>query len=241
MHQGDILVGIAALLVLVVGPLLFGLRGRISTGRTTVGAVQEPAPTWDWRLAITSALLYAVAFNLIFFVQELFLVLPKALTAGLRPILFHNNHTWAGGNPLARLFQGTGALAIFATGVICALLLKHRPSRSPSLRLFLIWMAYNGFLQSLPQVVIGSIEPENDVGMAMDYLHLGAAAKIIGRPMKTKRAPSARALAMSLPRRTPPSSMIGRWAWSATISGRTRSGAMAPSNCRPPWLDRMMP
>jgi len=179
MHQGDILVGIAALLVLVVGPLLFGLRGRISTGRTTVGAVQEPAPTWDWRLAITSALLYAVAFNLIFFVQELFLVLPKALTAGLRPILFHNNHTWAGGNPLARLFQGTGALAIFATGVICALLLKHRPSRSPSLRLFLIWMAYNGFLQSLPQVVIGSIEPENDVGMAMDYLHLGAAAKII--------------------------------------------------------------
>jgi hypothetical protein len=67
MHQSDILVGIAALLVLIVGPLLFGLRGSSSPGLTTVGAVPEPAPTWDWRLAITSALLYAVAFNLIFF------------------------------------------------------------------------------------------------------------------------------------------------------------------------------
>lgn len=38
-------------------------------------------------------------------------------------------------------------------------------------------MTYNGFLQSLPQVIIGAIEPENDVGMAMDYLHLSATAK----------------------------------------------------------------
>jgi hypothetical protein len=39
MHQGDILIGIAALLVLIVGPLLFGLRGSSSPGLTTVGAV----------------------------------------------------------------------------------------------------------------------------------------------------------------------------------------------------------
>jgi len=39
------------------------------------------------------------------------------------------------------------------------------------------WVVFNGFLQSLPQIVIGSIEPENDVGMAMDYLRLGASAK----------------------------------------------------------------
>jgi hypothetical protein len=39
-------------------------------------------------------------------------------------------------------------------------------------------MAYNGFMQSLPQFVIGSVEPENDVGMAMDYLHLESAAKM---------------------------------------------------------------
>jgi hypothetical protein len=176
MHQGEIL-GVAVLLVLVVGPALLGVRGLSSARRTSGGAVPEPALSWDWRLAITSALLYALAFNLIFFIQELFLVLPKALTPGLRPILFHNNHRWEGQNPLASLFQGTGALAIFVTGLICAYLLKRRVARSSSVRLFLIWMAYNGFMQSLPQVVIGSVEPENDVGMAMDYFHLGVAAK----------------------------------------------------------------
>ena len=130
---------------------------------------------WNWRLSINSALLYALAFNLIFFIQELFLVLPKALTPGLRPTLFHNNHSWQGENPLASLFQGTSALAIFLTAVACALLLRRRPDRSVALRLFLIWMAYNGFFQSLPQVVIGAINPQNDVGMAMDYLGLSRA------------------------------------------------------------------
>jgi hypothetical protein len=56
-------------------------------------------------------LLYTLAFNLTFFIQELFLVVPKALTPGLRPTLFHNNHLWQGEHPLASLFQGTGALA----------------------------------------------------------------------------------------------------------------------------------
>jgi hypothetical protein len=177
MHHGEIL-GVAVLLGLVVGPLLLGLQGVKSARRALGGAVAEPTPTWDWKLTIASALLYALAFNLIFFIQELFLVMPKALTPGLRPILFHNNHRWEGENPLASLFQGTGALAIFVTGFICALLLRRRLPRSASLRLFLIWMAYNGFLQSLPQVVIGSVEPENDVGMAMDYLRLGVAAKM---------------------------------------------------------------
>ena len=69
-----------------------------------------------WRQTIGSALLYTLAFNLTFFIQELFLVVPKVLTPGLRPTLYHNNHLWLGENPLARLFQGTGALAIFISG-----------------------------------------------------------------------------------------------------------------------------
>jgi hypothetical protein len=171
------LIAVAASLALVLGPLLFGARGLNAARR--LAAVSDRTPNWDWELAITSALLYALAFNLIFFIQELFLVLPKAFTPGLRPTLFHNNHRWEGENALAGLFQGTGAVAIFVTGVICAFLLKYRVGRSSGARLFLVWMAYNGFLQSLPQVVIGSIEPENDVGMAMDYLHFGAPAKAV--------------------------------------------------------------
>lgn len=165
------------MLVLVVGPLLLGLTGLYRTQRVSVGGLPKAARPWDWKLTIASALLYALAFNLTFFIQELFLVVPKALTPRLLPILFHNNHTWAGENPLASLLQGTGALAIFITGLICALLLKQCPARSIGARLFLIWMAYNGFMQSLPQVVIGSVEPQNDFGMAMDYLHFGVAAK----------------------------------------------------------------
>ena len=78
----------------------------------------------SWRLAIGSALLYTLAFNLTFFIQELFLVVPKALTPGLRPTLFHNNHSWEGTHPLASLFQGTGALAIFISAIVCMLLLR---------------------------------------------------------------------------------------------------------------------
>jgi hypothetical protein len=173
------LIAVAALLALVLGPLSLGVRGLNAARRTPDAAVADRTANWDWVLAITSALLYTLAFNLIFFIQELFLVLPKAFTPGLRPTLFHNNHRWEGENALASLFQGTGAVAIFVTGLICASLLKYRAGGSSSVRLFLIWMTYNGFLQSLPQVVIGSVEPENDVGMAMDYLRLGAPAKTV--------------------------------------------------------------
>jgi len=131
------------------------------------------------RLALCSALLYTLAFNLTFFIQELFLVVPKALTPGLRPTLFHNNHTWDGDNPLASLFQGTGALATIISGIVCLLLLRGDRVRSTTLRLFLIWMAFHGFFQALPQFFIGALVPGNDVGMAMDYFHLSQAAKWI--------------------------------------------------------------
>lgn len=176
MNQGKFL-GIAGALVLVVGPLLLGLPGLIRARSESAGTVPEPVKPWNWTLTINSALLYALAFNLTFFVQELFLVVPKALTPGLRPTLFHNNHSWEGENPLASLFQGTGALAIFLTGVACALLLRRGLGRSSTVRLFFIWMTYNGFFQALPQVVIGAISPRNDVGMAMNYLHLVTTAK----------------------------------------------------------------
>jgi hypothetical protein len=174
-HPNGPLIGIAVALVLGAGPLLLGLAGLISARRAAAEAA--PAKPWNWKLPVTSALLYTLAFNSIFFIQELFLVLPKALTPGLRPTLFHNNHTWQGDNPLASLFQGTGALATFLTATTCAVLLRRGWGRSPTIRLFLIWMTYNGFFQSLPQVVVGAINPGNDVGMAMDYFGFSTLAK----------------------------------------------------------------
>jgi hypothetical protein len=179
MQHGGI-VGFLFPLIALGGPLLLGLAG-LWWGRAS-GAAAPAASTverWDWRLTCQSAILYAFAFNLVFFIQELFLVLPKALVPGLRPTLFHNNHTWQGDNPLAALFQGTGALAIFVTGLGFALSLRRRTGRSTALRLFLIWMAFQGLFESLPQLVVGAVSPSNDVGMAMNYLGMSAAAKAL--------------------------------------------------------------
>jgi hypothetical protein len=152
------------------GPLLLGLaaflRRRPRIRRTP----------WDLKLSLASALTYTLAFNLVFIGQELALVIPKALTPGLHPVLFHNNHTWTGDNPLARLFQGTGALADLLMALVALAWLALTRSRSASLRLFAIWVAYSGLFQSLPQAVAGAMLPGNDVGMAWDYLGLSPTA-----------------------------------------------------------------
>ncbi|HEY5850827.1 MAG TPA: hypothetical protein VIT62_08710 [Lysobacter sp.] len=171
-----IVIATAVALVLLVGPAVLALTGLLRAR----GDLPGPAPVtpgWDAALTTHSALLYTLAFNLTFFIQELFLVVPKALTPGLRPTLFHNNHSWNGENPLASLFQGTGALATVLAAIVCLALLRH--ARSTPVRLFLIWMAYCGLFMALPQVVIGALSSGSDVGMAMDYLQLSPTAKTI--------------------------------------------------------------
>ena len=159
--------------VLVLCPLLLALLGSFRRRNEPTAAIA----TWDWRLVLLSALLYTIAFNLVFFVQELFLVLPKAFTPGLQPTLFHNNHLWEGEHPFASLFQGTGVLATFLLGAICLWLLRREVAQSLVARLFLVWLAYCGVFMALPQVVVGALSSGSDVGMAMEYFRLGAAAR----------------------------------------------------------------
>ncbi len=64
-----------------------------------------------WRPVVHSTLAYVLAFNLTFFIQDLFLVLPKALVPGLSPTWFHNNHRWAGVAPIADLFGDGDAMS----------------------------------------------------------------------------------------------------------------------------------
>src|SRR2546425_4695046 len=69
-----------------------------------------------------------------------------------------------------------------------------------------------------------------------------ASAQRYGRPTSTALAPRARALRTSLPRRTPPSISTSILPLTAsTTSGRASSVPGAPSSCRPPWLETMMP
>ncbi|TPG48486.1 hypothetical protein EAH75_08490 [Rhodanobacter glycinis] len=175
MTAGPMLILAIAALTIVAAPLAWGMAGAMSARRAHD---DHAAIAGSRRLTAASTLLYVLAFNLTFFIQELFLVLPKALTPGLRPTLYHNNHGWEGTNPLAGLFQGTGALATLAVGLFCLWMLGQPRKRSDGTRLFLYWMAYCGCFMALPQVVIGSLSPGSDVGMAMSYLHLGETARI---------------------------------------------------------------
>jgi hypothetical protein len=126
-----------------------------------------------WRPIAHSLLAYVLAFNLVFFLQELFLVLPKALVPGLQPTLFHNNHDWVGEAAIADLFQGTGALAILLIGLLFGGIAarQSRPSLLP------LWLAFHGLFQSLPQFVVGAITEGQDVGQAYAFLELGGVGK----------------------------------------------------------------
>jgi hypothetical protein len=152
-------------------PLLLALAGL-------VGPRRGLRPVVGWRLGIASALAATLAFNLVFILQEVFLVLPKALTPGLHPVLYHNNHTWTGDDPVAALYQGTGALVIAVVGAGALAWAALRPPRTLAARLLLVWTAFSGIYQSLMQVVVGAALPQNDVGMAMDYLGLGRTERV---------------------------------------------------------------
>lgn len=176
MTSGSV-IGIAVILMVFAGPLALALAGRSKATRAS--PVPDRTIAWNVRLTVMSALMYVIAFNLTFFIQELFLVLPKAFTPGLRPTLFHNNHIWDGSNPLASLFQGTGALATLLSGGLCAMLFGRGVGRSVAQRLLLFWMAYSGVFMALPQIVIGALSDQSDIGMAMTYFGLGATSKTL--------------------------------------------------------------
>jgi hypothetical protein len=159
-------------------PAILVLR-NVWHARREVAIGHLPPSLWNWRLSIASTLLCALAFNVVFLIQELALVVSKALTPGLHPILYHNNHNWTGDNPIARLEQGSGALATVILGLGAVWWLRARNSGSTSWRLFAIWIAFHGLFAALPQVIIGAALPQNDVGMAMEYLRLGRVALIV--------------------------------------------------------------
>jgi hypothetical protein len=138
------------------------------------GTTSSPPP---WRLTLLSTLAFALAFNLVFLVQEWFLVWPKSLVAGLEPTLFHNNHTWRGTHPDVDLLQGTGALGTLLAGALAWYGLARHTPRREDLRLLMFWLALLGFLSALPQFVLGAALHANDVGRAMTGLGFSQGAR----------------------------------------------------------------
>lgn len=134
--------------------------------------IDSPQGIVSHRIIINSAILYALAFNIIYFLQELFLVLGKK-ALGLKAFLYHNDHNWVGEHSEMLLMQGLGALVIFVIGVSCWIWLKFISDSKGLWKLFLLWMAFQGLVQSIPQVMISSLDAETDVGEALvGYLNL---------------------------------------------------------------------
>ncbi len=161
------------LIALLSGPIFLGWRNRVK-----FKGVSVPKDRSNYIAMINSAVLYALAFNLIFFLQELFLVLGKK-ALGLQAFLYHNNHTWTGEHPKALLMQGSGALGIFLVGLICLLTFRLLIDSKSIWKLFALWLAFHGLLQSIPQVMAAYLEPNTDTGEALiGYLELSQPAMI---------------------------------------------------------------
>lgn len=146
---------------LLLGPIAWSIYNKVK-----YKDLSAPKGIVNYATFINSALLYALAFNIIFFLQEVFLVLGKKII-GLKAFLYHNNHEWVGEHPMISLMQGSGALAIFLIGLICLAIL-HRIRNSKSIwKLFILWLAFHGLIQSIPQVMIAYLDPGTDVGDAL--------------------------------------------------------------------------
>lgn len=160
--------------ILLLGPIIWGVRNwYIYKGTST------PKGGINYNTLINSAVFYALAFNLIFFLQEIFLVLGKK-AIGLKAFLYHNNHNWEGEHPLTMLMQGSGALGIFLFGLICLFIFKFIINSKSNWKLFILWLAFHGLVQSLPQVAVAYLAPTTDVGEALvGYLKISDSLLII--------------------------------------------------------------
>lgn len=165
-------------LALLVVPIIWGIYGYFKTrSLNNIPSASHSSPS-AWPLIINSAVLYALAFNLIFFIQELFLALGKRWL-GLKAYLYHNNHNWDGDHPMERLAQGYGAVAILIVGIIC-LFIARGMKRSPHwVQLLFLWMSFQGFAQSLPQFITAKAAPDTDTGQAFTYLGISETEGIL--------------------------------------------------------------
>ena len=156
-------------LALLVVPVAWGIYGYFKSRSVNKSLTISHPTTSPWPLIINSAVLYALAFNMIFFIQELFLALGKRWL-GLKAFLYHNNHNWEGDHPMDRLAQGYGAVAILIVGVIFFIIGKRMRSSTHWMQLFFLWMSFQGFAQSLPQFITAKMAPDTDTGQAFTYL-----------------------------------------------------------------------
>ena len=163
-------------LLLLFGPIVLALWGYFKWKNVPIPGGGEK---WNTKyILINSSILYALAYNIIYFIQEVFLVLGKNWI-GLTSYLYHNNHTWVGEDPRDDLMQGVGALAIFILGIILLIWFFKIRKSSHWTSLFILWLAHHGLIQSLPQLSSVPMDRNSDTGQAITYLQLGESVEYL--------------------------------------------------------------
>ena len=153
--------------ILLLVPLIYGLIGYFKNRGVQKKEITRQS---TGKTIINSAILYALSFNVVFFVQELYLALGKKWL-GLKAYLYHNNHNWDGSHPKEGLAQGLGALAILILGLVAAALMRFAKKKS-WIYVLLAWISFQGFAQSLPQFITAFIARDTDTGQAFTYLKI---------------------------------------------------------------------
>jgi len=104
---------------------------------------------------INASLLFALAFNLTYFLHELGLALAGAYW-GNTPVLYHNNMSYLNmARPEQILAFAFGPLAVLCAGLLCWGALGFLQRGPAWLKLLLLWMGFHGlfiFLIQMPGI-----------------------------------------------------------------------------------------
>lgn len=163
--------GILMLIAFPVGPLALGVYAWLKLRQQEVAPAQPEPVAW-WPGVLNASLCFALAFNLVYFVQEFFLAWPKALLPGVEAVVYHNNHGWRGDHPDVLIYQGAGAVAIAVMAALLIALGLALGRRLKGWAPMLWWTVALASGLGLVQFVIAAMHPDNDVGQAFDALQL---------------------------------------------------------------------
>lgn len=129
---------------------------------------------------LNGTILFALAFNIIYFMHELGLVVAGAWL-GNDPILFHNNmHFMDLSQPLQNLAFSAGPAAVFILGLICGSVYLGMRRSTGAFKLFVFWLSYHGLWLFLAQVPEIAFAAHGDFARGIAFLQLSQPARVVG-------------------------------------------------------------
>ncbi len=129
---------------------------------------------------LNGTILFALAFNIIYFVHELALVVAGAWL-GNDPILFHNSMNFINlSQPSQNLAFAAGPVAAFIVGLICGGVYLGLRRSTGALKLFVFWLSYHGLWLFLGQVPEIAFAAHGDFARGIAFLQLSQPVRIVG-------------------------------------------------------------